>query len=339
MCGNVAESTLAVSTARPTLKGHLQILRVDHWFKNVFVLPGIVVAVAVYPAAATPELIGRIVLGLFATCLVASSNYVLNEILDAPFDKFHRVKCFRPVPSGRVNIPLAYVQWIVLMMAGIGLGWLVDLAVAASLAALWVMGCAYNIPPIRTKDVPYLDVISESINNPIRMLIGWFTVGTGLIPSVSLLMSYWLVGCYFMAMKRFAEYRFLRDRPEWLYLGNGVAHKAAEYRKSFGYYTESMLLVAVAFYAAAAMLFFGAFLMRYRMELVLAFPFIALVMAAYLALGLKEDSPVQNPEKLYKYPRLVIPLVVCTVVITLLLFIDIPLLHEMFRPTLPIGTG
>ena len=36
------------------------------------------------------------------------------------------------------------------------------------------MGCLYNIPPIRTKDHAYVDVLSESINNPIRFLVGWY---------------------------------------------------------------------------------------------------------------------------------------------------------------------
>ena len=30
----------------PTLRGHVQIMRVDHWTKNVFVLPGVVAAVS-----------------------------------------------------------------------------------------------------------------------------------------------------------------------------------------------------------------------------------------------------------------------------------------------------
>ena len=38
------------------------------------------------------------------------------------------------------------------------------------------MGCVYNIPPVRSKDLPYVDVLSEAINNPIRMLAGWFIV-------------------------------------------------------------------------------------------------------------------------------------------------------------------
>ena len=76
---------------------------------------------------------------------------------------------------------------------------------------LWVMGCIYNIPPVRSKDLPYVDVLSESVNNPLRMLAGWFIVGTASVAPASLLLSYWMVGCYFMAMKRYAEYREIGD--------------------------------------------------------------------------------------------------------------------------------
>ena len=58
-----------------------------------------------------------------------SSNYVINEVLDAPSDLSHPVKRHRPVPSGKVSIPLAYVQWIALMVVGVGLGLLRQRAV------------------------------------------------------------------------------------------------------------------------------------------------------------------------------------------------------------------
>ena len=63
--------------------------RVDYWFKNVFVLPGIVVAVGTVPDVDWRAVSARAVLGLVSICLVASSNYTLNEILDAPTDRFH----------------------------------------------------------------------------------------------------------------------------------------------------------------------------------------------------------------------------------------------------------
>ena len=81
-------------------RAHVRICRVDHWFKNVFVLPGVVVAIGIVPHVDAGDLWWRLVVGLLAVCLVASSNYVINEIQDAPFDVHHPTKRFRPVPSG-----------------------------------------------------------------------------------------------------------------------------------------------------------------------------------------------------------------------------------------------
>ena len=322
----VPQPVLLQNPVRPTLAGHIRIARIDHWVKNVFVLPGIVVPLAMDPAPFPTGLVWRIIWGLISVCLVTSSNYVINEIMDAPFDRQHPLKASRPVPSGRVSVPVALVEWVALMAAGLGFASLVSIPFLATMIALWLMGCVYNLPPLRTKDLPYVDVLSEAVNNPLRMLAGWFISGTALIPSTSLLLSYWMVGCYFMALKRYAEYREL-DNPVL----------AAKYRKSFGYYTQERLLSAVIFYSSAAMLFFGAFLMRYRLELLLAAPFIALVMAVYLSLSFKPDSAVQRPEGLYREPALMMSVVACLCVMAALFFIDIPQLQAIFSPTLPLG--
>lgn len=315
----------SVSAGRgATLIGHIKIARIDHWIKNVFVLPGIVVAMSIDRGALSESLPWRIMIGLLSVCLVASSNYVLNELLDAPFDREHRLKSDRPVPSGEVNIPLAYVEWLVLMVAGIGLGLIISIPFALTVFGLWVMGCVYNVRPIRSKDVPYVDVLSEAVNNPLRMLAGWYITRTQVIPPASLLISYWMIGCYFMAIKRFAEYRDIND-----------GDRSAAYRKSFGFYNEQRLLVSIVFYASQAMLFFGAFIMRYRLELILTFPLVALVMAIYLSLAFKEDSAVQRPEGLYREPRLMIAVVACALLMLLLLFVDVPVLYRIFVRSAP----
>jgi len=308
--------------ASPSLKGHLQIARVDHWFKNVFVLPGIIVALSFDSSQAIPDLIFRILLGLLSICLVASSNYVINEVIDAPSDYHHPTKCKRPVPSGQVSVPLAYVQWITLMIAGVILGLRISTPFALTMLVFWIMGCVYNIPPLRSKDLPYIDVLSEAINNPIRMIAGWFIVTTALVPPASLLVSYWMIGCYFMAIKRFAEYRTIGD-----------SNRAAAYRKSFAFFNEPLMLVSIMFYATAAMLFLGAFIMRYRMELILAFPLVALIMATYFALAFKQDSPVQHPEILYRNVPLMAGVMTCTIMMIVLQFVDIPFLDYLFTPT------
>lgn len=311
-----------------SLRGHLAIARIDHWFKNVFVLPGIVVALGTDPYIDRSGIGLRILVGLLAVCLIASSNYTLNELIDAPFDLHHPTKHRRPVPSGQVNKPLGYIQWLVLMVGGAVLAWTISLPFTLSVLSLWVMGCVYNIPPVRSKDVPYVDVLSEAINNPIRMLAGWFIVTDVTVAPASLLLSYWMIGCYFMALKRFAEFRSIGDPG-----------RAAAYRKSFRYFTSDRLLVSVVFYGSAAMLFFGAFCMRYRLELILAFPAIALVMAVYLQVALKENSAAQHPEQLYREPALMGSVIAASLVIVVLLSVDLPIMQRIFTPTAPTSRG
>jgi 4-hydroxybenzoate polyprenyltransferase len=309
-------------------RAHIGIARPDYWFKNVFVIPGIIVALGTVSGVDAGNLAVRIAVGFVAICLIASSTYTLNEVLDAPSDRHHPEKRLRAVPSGRVSPGAAYVQWLLLFAAGIGLALTISVAFMLPLLALWIMGVVYNVPPVRSKDQPYVDVLSEAINNPLRMLAGWFMVTTATIAPASLLLSYWMIGCYFMALKRYAELASLTNRTT-----------AGAYRRSFAFYTPERLIVSIMFYAAAAMLFFGAFCMRYRLELILAFPAIALVMAVYLHVAFKDDSAAQNPERLYREPALLGSVVAATVLILLLLAVDLPIMQRIFTPTAPTGRG
>lgn len=317
---------MTTAAARPTLAGHLAILRLDHWFKQVFVLPGIALAWFFHGAELDESALWwRVPLGLLSISIVASSNYVINEVLDAPYDRLHPTKHSRPVPAGLVDVRLAKVQWIAVGVLGLALA--LPLGTRFALCALWlfVMGVLYNVPPIRLKDVPVLDVLVESVNNPIRLLAGWYIAApTSVLPPASLILSYWMVGGYFMALKRFAELRTLGDRE-----------LAARYRRSFARYDEDLLLVSAMGYGAAAMLFFGAFAVRYHVELLLGFPFIAAIMAIYLSIALRPDSPVQTPEHLYREPVLVVACVVCVVVLLVLVAVDLPWLVELIDPDFP----
>ena len=68
----------------PHLWPYIQIARIDHWFKNVFMLLGVLLAWFYEPSLFTWAGVLHVGVALLATCLVASSNYVLNELLDAP---------------------------------------------------------------------------------------------------------------------------------------------------------------------------------------------------------------------------------------------------------------
>ncbi len=92
-------------TLTERLRAHLAIARLDHSIKNLFVLPGIIVPLSVYPSLFNQRLVLRLLLALIAITLVASSNYVINEVLDAPCDRLHPIKHNRPAARGLVSVP------------------------------------------------------------------------------------------------------------------------------------------------------------------------------------------------------------------------------------------
>jgi decaprenyl-phosphate phosphoribosyltransferase len=317
----IGDKSLGRKFSIGALKPYISIARPDHWFKNVFVLPGVAFAIYDSPDLLSWKIVPSLFLCLIATCLVASSNYVINEILDAPKDAFHPIKKNRPIPSGKVNLKIAYGEWVFLGLAGFVLGSQVNAWFLLSLILLAVMGFLYNVPPIRLKDLPYVDVLSESINNPIRLFLGWLTVNNSYPPTLSLIIAYWMIGAFFMTVKRYAEYRQIGD-----------ASIAGKYRKSFTYYNEYRLILSIVYYASAFSLFFGIFLIRYRIELVLSVPFLAGFIPVYMRLGFWSNSPAQYTENLYKQRGLVLYSVFCLILIIFLLFIDIPIVDQIFRP-------
>ncbi len=300
---------------------YVRLARPDHWFKNVFMVPGILLAFFFDRTLEWTPAAGGIVLGFAAACLIASSNYVLNEILDARFDKYHPKKHVRPLVNGTARVSIAWGVWIVLGLAGIALGFLIDPRFAASGIALWVMGLLYNVPPIRLKDRRYSDVLSESINNPIRLALGWYATGVGAMPPLSIILAYWMFGSFLMGAKRFAEFRHIND-PD----------RASLYRKSFAWYDEERLIVSLFFYAAAFALMSGFFIARYRFELILAAPVLAYAMAYYMHMAYKPDSPVQAPEKLHSQKKFMLILTVAVLLCAVLLFVDLPDLRHVFDP-------
>lgn len=297
------------------LRPYIAIARMDHWFKNLLVITG--TALAGY-ATATPvaDFAVRFLVGIAAVCLAASANYVINEWLDLEFDRHHPLKQGRPSVLGQVTGTGVCIEYAVLASIALSLGWFVGVAFTATVAFFLLMGLIYNVPPVRSKDVAYLDVLSESLNNPIRLVLGWFIVTPLPLPPSTVVFAYWMGGAFVMAVKRYAEYRYLAS-PEI----------AGRYRKSFERYTEPSLLISAMFYAVCGSFFLGVFLVKYRVELVLTLPFIAVIFAWYLHLGMKPDSPAQRPEYLYREKKFVAYLVFVTLIFVSAFIIDVPALR------------
>jgi decaprenyl-phosphate phosphoribosyltransferase len=317
--GSAKDATVvAVSAAHEpaSLRDYLAIARPDHWIKNIFVIPGAALAIGLSDHVDWTRAVWRTVVALVATCLIASANYTINEWLDAESDRHHPVKKMRPAAVGRMSAPWVYAQWALLAAIGLGVSWQLGHKFFAVAAVLLIMGCIYNVPPTRTKDRQYFDVLSESINNPLRFMLGWTAVVSYLLPPSSILLAYWMGGAYLMAVKRYSEFRFIGDSA-----------RAGLYRRSFKFYSETSLLLSSFYYAIVSALFLGVFLIKYKIELILSIPFLALLFVWYLQIGMRQDSVAQKPERLYKERAFMAYVVAIGLLFTILLVIKIPWLN------------
>ncbi|MDD3370968.1 MAG: UbiA family prenyltransferase [Alphaproteobacteria bacterium] len=303
------------------LPTYIRIARPDHWIKNIFMIPGTVLALLLVGDGLSHFRPWAFLGAATVLCLISSANYVINEFLDAESDRFHPMKSKRAGARGKLKAFPVLSLYAVLAAAGLALAYRFGTMFFVTAEIFLIMGTLYNVRPIRTKDVPYLDVLTEAINNPLRFLLGWFVVIGNALPPSSVLISYWMGGAFLMAMKRYSEYRHFADKK-----------RIGQYRKSFKYYNEERLLLSSFFYALNSTFFLGVFLIKYRIEYVLSLPFITVLFVWYFKIAMKENSAAQAPEKLYGESAFLSYAFLVCAFLGALTYLDLPALQILVEP-------
>ncbi|MFE9657830.1 UbiA prenyltransferase family protein [Micromonospora sp. NPDC006431] len=185
----------------------VRLVRPAHWVKSLLV----VALPLLDPRSWHSAELARLGWSVVAFVLAASAVYVGNDVTDRHRDRHHPVKRDRPVASGRVPVPLAYV-WCLVLLLGLAL-----LLTAGLVGPIWpvLAYLALNVWYSRgLKHVPLVEAGLVAVGFVLRAVQGYLAVGAAV--------SAWLLitvfaGCLLLIVGK--------RRQELL--DSGVAHRPA----------------------------------------------------------------------------------------------------------------
>jgi decaprenyl-phosphate phosphoribosyltransferase len=192
-----ARPTRAPARNRRRARGLLATARPRQWVKNVLVAAAPFTAGVLFePAVARATGVAFV-----AVCLTASGVYFVNDARDAPRDRAHPVKRWRPVAAGIVPVAAAYAMGALLLTLGVATGAVAgSSALGFALTGYAAMSLAYCYG---LKDQPVLDLATIATGFLLRAVAGGLAAGIALSPHFLIVAAF---GSLFMAAgKRYSE--------------------------------------------------------------------------------------------------------------------------------------
>jgi decaprenyl-phosphate phosphoribosyltransferase len=272
----------------------LRVLRVNQWIKNFVIFTAIVFSGQLFHL----DLFLLSTYAFLVFCLLSSASYVLNDIIDYPYDRKHPVKKNRPIASGEMTV--AEATFIVFLLTFISL--IISLLFSITfflIAFLFIL--LHFFYSLYLKKHPVIDIFTISFSFMLRTFAG--EVVSGYHIPIWLLLTIFFVSLFMATVKRHAE----------------LVSRGTETRSSLIFYKEHLLdfmtntfatatIIAFSFYTyfekpPQTTALFGDFMtdtfpgFEARKWMMLSIPFVVYGIARYAQL-LYEKEQGERPERL-----------------------------------------
>lgn len=196
-------TTFELILSRPvTIRNFLRLFRIKQWLKNSFVFAALFFSGQFFRA----DKLLLTTLAFIAFCLISSSVYIFNDIVDCEKDKLHPQKKDRPLAAGIIKIHSAAIYGILFLCGSLLLSWSLNLLLFNTLVIYAILNISYSL---WLKNIIFIDIFIIAAGFVLRVLAG--SVILLIVPSPWLILCTFLLSLFLGLCKRRAEFLALRN--------------------------------------------------------------------------------------------------------------------------------
>lgn len=227
-------------------------MRIKQWTKNLLVFASAIFSGAIL----NPTTLIDAFIGFLSFSFMASTIYIINDLVDVEKDRRHPDKRRRPIASGAINIPSAIVLAVFTFIIAAGLAIYVNNYVFLAVLVYFVMNLSYSL---YLKHVVLIDVMIIAAGFVLRAVTGALAVD-GVLTS-------WFILCtlglsLFLALgKRRHELLLFKDDP-------------ANQRKVLNFYSVELLDQLMNIITAVLIMFYSMYAASEEPAMMFSIPFV-----------------------------------------------------------------
>jgi len=243
-------------------------LRPKQWSKNVFVFAALVFDVKLFDI----QPLFRTIAGAVLFCLLSSTIYIINDLVDVEKDRQHPTKKHRPLASGKLSPHTAVIAALLIAAIGLPLSFWLEPSFGAITLGYVVMMIAYSF---WLKNLVIIDVMTIAAGFVLRVIAGVVLVHVERF-------SPWLYVCttllaLFLAVgKRRNELFLLKD--------NANNHRTILNEYTLSFIDEMIAILSAATLIAYSLYTFSAENLPKDHTMMLTLPFVLYGLFRYLYL-------------------------------------------------------
>jgi 4-hydroxybenzoate polyprenyltransferase len=259
----------------------LKTMRPKQWPKNVFIFTALVFVEELFTSGPLLKTIAAFVL----FCLMSSTVYLINDVVDIEKDRQHPTKRLRPLPSGQLKPSVAIAAGVLIPLVTLPLSFLLDLYFGFIALAYLLMMTAYSFV---LKNFVILDVLTVAAGFVLRAIAGAAVISVPISP--------WLYVCTTLI----ALFIGISRRRHELVL---MAENANEHRASLNEYNLPLLDQMIAVVTSATIIAYSLYTfsapnLPANHAMMLTIPFVLYGLFRYLYL-IHVENKGGTPEEIF----------------------------------------